>query len=233
LSAQTVIQFRRGSAYLWNNANPILAEGEAGFEIDTGRLKIGNGYSTWTELTYIGSDEAIQPVINTNIYTIQKGQAVYAKSVENGQMIIDQYIANNTINKYKFIGLLSSNLGKNGIGTAIYYGNIVGLDTRGTKVSSISAGGEVWTPGIILYAHGSQPGKLTSIKPKNAIIVGTVLNVNSINGSIFIRSYLQGSLSELDDTNITSNNLINKNLLKYDPNLNSWTPSNIIDGGII
>jgi hypothetical protein len=44
---------------------------------------------------------------------------------------------------------------------------------------------------------------------------------------------LQGSLSELDDTNITSNNLINKNLLKYDANLNSWIPSNIIDGGII
>lgn len=233
MSAQTTIQFRRGSAYLWNNVNPVLAEGEAGFEIDTGRLKIGDGISVWTNLDYVGSDEAVQQVINRNIYTIQKGQAVYYDSIYDSKMSVSPYNANNPVQKYKFIGLISSNLGQNNIGTVIYYGKLSGLDTRGTKVSSISVGGEVWSEGTILYVHPTQPGKLTSTKPKNTIVVGVVLKVDSINGAIFVRSYLQGSLSELDDTNINSNNLIDNNLLTYDQASNSWIPSNIIDGGLI
>lgn len=228
-----LIQFRRGSTYLWNNVNPVLSDGEAGFEIDTGRLKIGDGTSAWTELDYIGSDELIQQVVNLNVATIQKGQAVYCVSTYQGKMAIQPYNANNTNNKYQFTGLLSSNLGTNSVGTVIYYGKIISLDTRGTRVSSISAGGETWVPGTVLYVHASQPGKLTSIKPKNTVIVGSVLNVDSRNGSIFVKTHFQSSLSELNDTNITTNNLNNNNILKYDPGVGVWSPSNIIDGGMI
>lgn len=37
---------------MWTTKNPILAEGEPGFEIDTGRLKIGSGQTFWTDLPY-------------------------------------------------------------------------------------------------------------------------------------------------------------------------------------
>jgi hypothetical protein len=46
------VQFRRGSAAQWTSANPILAEGELGLELDTGKFKLGNGTSTWTQLSY-------------------------------------------------------------------------------------------------------------------------------------------------------------------------------------
>ena len=44
------IQLRRGGAQEWANANPILAQGELGIELDTGRIKIGDGVTSWNSL---------------------------------------------------------------------------------------------------------------------------------------------------------------------------------------
>lgn len=46
------IQIRRDIASQWTTNNPILADGELGFETDTGRLKIGDGATAWTGLIY-------------------------------------------------------------------------------------------------------------------------------------------------------------------------------------
>jgi hypothetical protein len=46
------IQFRRDTASAWATVNPILSQGEAGFEFDTGRFKVGNGLSPWNSLPY-------------------------------------------------------------------------------------------------------------------------------------------------------------------------------------
>lgn len=47
-----MIQVRRDTAALWVTTNPILASGEFGHESDTGKLKIGDGTTTWTSLAY-------------------------------------------------------------------------------------------------------------------------------------------------------------------------------------
>lgn len=46
------IQIRRDVSSTWTSVNPTLSQGEPGFEVDTGRFKIGNGSSTWTLLPY-------------------------------------------------------------------------------------------------------------------------------------------------------------------------------------
>jgi len=46
------IKFRRDTAAAWTEANPTLAQGEPGFEYDTGLLKIGDGASDWNTLNY-------------------------------------------------------------------------------------------------------------------------------------------------------------------------------------
>lgn len=51
----TVIRLKRGLAASWTEVNPVLAQGEAGAEIDTGQLKIGDGVSHWNDLAYSGS----------------------------------------------------------------------------------------------------------------------------------------------------------------------------------
>ena len=48
----TRIQLRRDTAAQWALENPVLAEGEEGYETDTGRSKIGNGEDQWLDLPY-------------------------------------------------------------------------------------------------------------------------------------------------------------------------------------
>lgn len=53
----TQIKLRRGTASEWTSFNPVLAEGEAGFETDTNKLKIGDGATNWTSLEYLTSEQ--------------------------------------------------------------------------------------------------------------------------------------------------------------------------------
>lgn len=46
------IKFRRDLAYRWQEVNPVLAQGEPGYETDSGRFKIGDGTKRWYDLEY-------------------------------------------------------------------------------------------------------------------------------------------------------------------------------------
>lgn len=46
------ILLRRDTAYNWARANPVLGPGEPGVEVDTERMKIGDGDSRWLDLDY-------------------------------------------------------------------------------------------------------------------------------------------------------------------------------------
>jgi len=59
------LQLRRGGAQEWANANPTLAQGELGIELDTGRFKIGDGVSAWNTLRYERPVESISNTANT------------------------------------------------------------------------------------------------------------------------------------------------------------------------
>ena len=48
----TTIQIRRDNSANWTANNPILANGEQGYETDTGKMKIGNGSTDWNTLAY-------------------------------------------------------------------------------------------------------------------------------------------------------------------------------------
>jgi len=48
------IQFRRDTSVSWTFANPVLASGELGIELDTKQFKIGDGNTRWSLLPYGG-----------------------------------------------------------------------------------------------------------------------------------------------------------------------------------
>jgi uncharacterized protein YjbI with pentapeptide repeats len=51
------IQLRRGTAAEWASADPILAEGEVGADLTSGRFKIGDGSTHWSSIPFaIGTD---------------------------------------------------------------------------------------------------------------------------------------------------------------------------------
>ena len=62
------IQFRRGTAAQWTTANPVLGNGELGYETDTCKFKIGDGATAWTSLDYVVGD-------NTSYGLLQQGLA--------------------------------------------------------------------------------------------------------------------------------------------------------------
>ena len=53
---QATIKHRRDTASNWTSNDPVLNEGEFGFETDTLRIKIGDGVTAWTSLGYKSKD---------------------------------------------------------------------------------------------------------------------------------------------------------------------------------
>ena len=52
----TTIKLKRGQSTEWETKNPVLAAGEPGFELDTGKLKIGNGVDNYNTLNYLAGE---------------------------------------------------------------------------------------------------------------------------------------------------------------------------------
>lgn len=54
MPASAVLQLRNGTAAQWLLANPVLAQGEVGWESDTFKYKVGDGLTAWASLAYGG-----------------------------------------------------------------------------------------------------------------------------------------------------------------------------------
>lgn len=50
------IQLRRDTSANWTTYNPVLMEGEIGYETDTKKRKIGDGTNTWNNLDYLAAE---------------------------------------------------------------------------------------------------------------------------------------------------------------------------------
>lgn len=55
-----MIQFYRGESSKFKSVNPILGAGQPGYEIDTYKLKIGDGSTKYNNLPYIGGNIQIE-----------------------------------------------------------------------------------------------------------------------------------------------------------------------------
>jgi len=55
--------FRRGMSGTWAARNSILGPGEPGLETDTGKIKIGDGQTSWVNLPYFVDEEIISEMI--------------------------------------------------------------------------------------------------------------------------------------------------------------------------
>ena len=69
---KTTFQVKRGPAARWEELTLILNPGEPGFEMDTFKLKIGNGSTPWKELPYVNDVDiskyiTIEDIINGDV----------------------------------------------------------------------------------------------------------------------------------------------------------------------
>ena len=65
---EVALQFKRNTAEGWATLNPVLAEGEPGYETDTGKIKIGDGVNDWYTLDYLNySEDVVAPSVKCHL----------------------------------------------------------------------------------------------------------------------------------------------------------------------
>jgi len=52
----SIMKVKRATAARWASEDPVLADGEIGYEKDTRKMKLGDGTSSWTQLSYLTAD---------------------------------------------------------------------------------------------------------------------------------------------------------------------------------
>lgn len=103
------IQLRNDTAENWTTKNPLLLKGEMGVEIDTKKIKIGNGIDHWTTLEYFGVDEdTIKGIIDKNRNAVE---FIVANEGESDTQALARVI---TAPKKGDVGIVEQT--KNGIG---------------------------------------------------------------------------------------------------------------------
>jgi hypothetical protein len=96
MSVVTQIQVRRGTAAQWTSANPTLASGEWGFETDTNKVKIGNGSTAWTGLSYQGTGEVTLNGVQTLTNKTMSGSSNTFSSIGNSSLTNSSITINGT-----------------------------------------------------------------------------------------------------------------------------------------
>lgn len=86
-----IFKLRRDVAADWTSINPVLSAGEPGVELDTGKVKIGNGVQAWADLPYFLDEEDVAVLITQKIEEAvlegvpgPAGKSAYQVAVDNG-----------------------------------------------------------------------------------------------------------------------------------------------------
>jgi hypothetical protein len=82
------IQMRRGTTSEWNSADPILNEGEIGYNSTLGSFKIGDGESDWSELDYYQAAADITPSEIGAIASTEKDAANGVAALDSTKNVI-------------------------------------------------------------------------------------------------------------------------------------------------
>lgn len=88
------IQLKKDTSEAWRINNPVLLDGEAGYESDTNLTKVGDGIHRWLELDYINSGATA--IASTANYAINAG-ALGGTSAADWAKKFDNYVLNTRI----------------------------------------------------------------------------------------------------------------------------------------
>ena len=98
------LRLRRAQSSRWREINPVLQSGEPGVELDTYKLKIGNGVTAWNDLPYAtnGADSSQSGGILVVDSLPEEGNNLLLYKVENTQNLYYWDDVNNTFIKLNY-----------------------------------------------------------------------------------------------------------------------------------
>ena len=88
------IRLKKDTSEAWRINNPVLLDGEAGYESDTNLMKVGDGIHRWLELDYTNSGATA--IASTASYAINAG-ALGGTSAADWAKKFDNYVLNTRI----------------------------------------------------------------------------------------------------------------------------------------
>lgn len=88
------IQLKKDTREAWRINNPVLLDGEAGYESDTNLMKVGDGIHRWLELDYTNSGATA--IASTANYAIN-ASALGGTSAADWAKKFDNYVLNTRI----------------------------------------------------------------------------------------------------------------------------------------
>jgi hypothetical protein len=243
------IQIRRDASTIWAVNNPILLQGELGYETDTNYLKIGDGTTPWNDLGYwsggltggglIVKKNSTTVQTPTNVLNFSDDFNVTPSSSNTANIsIANGGASSSTINVFKdgTLGITGAT-GFNFTGSpssVTYTGKTVNVDLIGSSVPYFSV--------TVLLNGGGNFGSFSSSKgPDGEPLTGPNWNyslgnsgnnvtITHNNGSVPVGLATHGS----DGTNISVNYPVGSSnapfALYYPINKNSFTVTGIQSG---
>ena len=166
MPANNLIQFRKGVSTDWSSQNPVLKSGEPGYSIDDNTFKIGDGVTSWNDLSNIGS-------ATYSNYVISTGQSSFSTATGYTVGTLELYQ-----NGVKLV---------NGLDFSATNGSTVTL-------SGISPSGSIldYRIATVNVCAGSQGGGTTYTAGTGLVLVGTEFNID---GSVMQTGDISTSLA--------------------------------------
>lgn len=162
------IQLRRDTAANWTSVNPILAEGELGFETDTLLYKLGDGVTAWNSLAYT----ALRLIDEATVIDMSN-QAIPATPLSDHLNLFAKHIAGR---------MLLRQQGPSGLSTPLqpsFFQNQILVVGPNTSTTMTSIGGNVaYIGGVTHPAVSEAYGYCTNIASTTANTGGGVSDTN-------------------------------------------------------
>lgn len=217
------IQLRNDTADNWANVNPILAQGEPGYETDTGRIKYGDGVSGWGVLPYFSSGGGGNATpggpnnsIQFNANGTFSGSSFFSADSTNSVVTV-----NGSVEATYFVGDGSQLTNLPGSNLANYTGNIVPAANNYYSLgNATNQWAELWVSNSTIYIGGlplsSNDGNLTfdgrpvvsqsntgDTSITNLDVTGTAF-IPDLNSNTIIANFIAGDGSEIYNIQYTS-----------------------------
>lgn len=149
---KTEVRWRNGTASQWTTANPILALGEAGYEKDTGKIKVGDGATVWASLPYrfdvAGSAPLASPTFTgtpaaptaaPGTDTTQLATTAFVKAANDAQTVIATQISDSTSVGRSVLTAASQAAARSAIGVGAGTGDLVAANNLSDIASAATA----------------------------------------------------------------------------------------------
>jgi len=161
--------------------------------------------------------------------SLAKGRGVMFAGVVGGSSKLEytNAVSNGTVSHEYIMGIAAQTVASGDFGYVVEFGTVRGFDTTGANKTVP----ETWVIGDFLYFDPAYPGELTKVQPAAPAWhspVAVVTNVNSSNGSVFVRAKTGELLSELHDVQITG--LASGQVLIYDAAQARWENNTLTAG---